>query len=191
MNNIAQNTKITSTDINTLISECNNKLSLSGGRMNGTIYFDDVGDIGYSNNSDYRTLWINRNTGNAIGIFDTDSPSNPGTILLRASNGSSSSDFWLYPNGKATLGGHSVITSVGGTIDKIHTSELEIKHNKLYFQGDADTFITRNWDTTNGYYYLVIQAGTWGSCGRVEIYDNESPNETGAVALIAAALIWS
>lgn len=31
-----------------------------------------------------------------------------------------------------------------------------------------------------------MQAGTWGNCGRVEVYDNESPNEAGAVALIAA-----
>ena len=342
MNAITQSTKITSSDINTLISECNNKLSLSGGTMSGVIiqsgntlarrnvsddrliifggtnaadgsylrlsgkdeagyngkaiilatdgtntssfevnpngtaiiggktiltsaggtvtgalYFGGVGSMGISDNADYRTLWINRNSGNAIGIFDTNSPSNPGTLLLRASNGSSNSDFWLYPDGKATLGGHSVITSAGGTMtgyikhnvgdilsniadnqwtsikggsgynkgaavtlygqdyndgqaeliaykdgvgtqkinihpsngvttDKIHTSELEIKYSKLYFQGDVDTFITRNWDTTNGYYYLVMQAGTWGSCGRVEVYDNESPHEAGAVALIAA-----
>lgn len=349
MNALSQNTKITSTDINTLISELNGKLNLSGGVMTGALYFGAVGSMGISDNADYRTLWINRNSGNAIGIFDTDSPSNPGTLLLRASNGSSSSDFWLYPDGNATLGSHSVLTSAGGAIDfvnlpgssrlkgefgyvdgnwfcetnlgytqevsgaklilrrgdssafeqngmaglmaqhsdgranyflvypdgtayvnnsqvitsaggtmtgyikhnvgdilsniadnqwtsikggsghnkgaavtlygqdyndgqaeliaykdgvgtqkinihpsngvttdKIHTSELEIKYSKLYFQGDVDTFITRNWDTTNGYYYLVMQAGTWGSCGRVEVYDNESPHEAGAVALIAA-----
>ena len=37
MNNITQNTKITTTDINALISECNGKLNLSGGTLNGAL----------------------------------------------------------------------------------------------------------------------------------------------------------
>ena len=45
MNTITQNTKITSTDINTLIEECNNKLSLSGGKLTGRltgVYYDQL-----------------------------------------------------------------------------------------------------------------------------------------------------
>lgn len=42
MNNITQNTKITSTDINALISELNGKLNLSGGVMTGRINLKDT-----------------------------------------------------------------------------------------------------------------------------------------------------
>lgn len=45
MNNITQNTKITSTDINALISELNGKLNLSGGDLTGRIRFKMDTDV--------------------------------------------------------------------------------------------------------------------------------------------------
>jgi hypothetical protein len=47
LNNIAQNTKITSTDINNLISELNGKLNLSGGTMTGQIKFTSGNSDGW------------------------------------------------------------------------------------------------------------------------------------------------
>ena len=123
MNALSQNTKITASDINTLISECNNKLSLSGGTLTGSLYFGAVGSIGISDNADYRTLWINRNSGNAIGIFDTDSPNHPGALFLRTNDGSRGTDLWLFPDGTAKIAGSDILTSAGGTMTGY------IKHN--------------------------------------------------------------
>jgi hypothetical protein len=174
MNALSQNTKITASDINTLISELNGKLNLSGGTLTGYIKHN-VGDI-LSNIADNQWTSIKGGSGHdkgaAVTLYGQDY--NDGVAeLIAHKDGVGTQKIHIHP-------------SNGVTTDKIHTSELEIKHTKLYFQGDEDTFITRNWDTTNGYYYLVMQAGTWGNCGRVEIYDNESPKEAGAVALIAA-----
>ena len=47
MNALSQNTKITASDINTLISELNGKLNLSGGTMTGQIKFTSGHNIGW------------------------------------------------------------------------------------------------------------------------------------------------
>lgn len=91
-------------------------LKTSGGTMEGSLHFGGVGDIRYSDNSDYRTLWINRNEGSAIGVFSTDSPSNPGALLLRASDGGRSTDLWLHPEGSSELDGYDILTAKGGTL---------------------------------------------------------------------------
>ncbi|MBR5184888.1 MAG: hypothetical protein IKW19_01190 [Akkermansia sp.] len=91
-------------------------LKTSGGAMEGSLHFGGVGGIRYLDNSDYRTLWINRNEGDAIGVFSTDSPSNPGALLLRANDGSRSTDMWVHPDGIAELAGHDILTAKGGTL---------------------------------------------------------------------------
>ena len=173
MNALSQNTTINASDINTLISEVSGKLNLSGGTITGYIKHN-VGDV-LSNVSDNQWTSIKGGTahdkGAAVTLYGQDY--NDGVAeLIAHKDGVGTQKIHIHP-------------SNGVTTSKIHTDELEIKYNKLYFQGDQDTFVARNWDTTNGYYYLVMQASTWGSCGRVEVYDNESPNEAGAVALIA------
>ena len=174
MNTITKNTIITYTDINTIITECNNKLSLSGGTITGTIYFDDVGDISYSNNSDYRTLWIDRDNGNAIGIFDTDSPSNPGTILLRANDGSRTSDFWLYPNGTATLGGHSVLTSAGGTL----TGQIKKASGSIISCTSDASYLSINGGTDYKHGARIVLSGkdTSGWTGELQLEAHDGTN---------------
>ena len=91
-------------------------LTSAGGVLNSILHIGGVGQISFSDNSDYRTLWINRNTGNAIGVFASDSPVHPGAIFLRASDGSRGTDLWLFPDGTAEIAGNDILTSAGGTI---------------------------------------------------------------------------
>ena len=84
MNTITQNTKITSTDINTLIEECNNKLSLSGGTMAGPIKRNG-GDVllnASPNGAIYLCGGETRSTGSYIMLKPKDHSNNEGEILL-------------------------------------------------------------------------------------------------------------
>mgnify|MGYP003292715789 CR=1 FL=1 len=141
MNNIAQNTKITTTQINTLISEIDGKLNLSGGDITGRVTFK-----------------LNSNVGGALGV-------NPGPCLRITGGGWSAAEsgayIQLYPKESpetTSYAGNVRIVAQDGT----NSSTLDIKptymqySNYLQFNNGAISQIRKS----NNDSYLEITGGT-------------------------------
>jgi hypothetical protein len=125
MNALSQNTKITASDINTLISECNGKLNLSGGTITGTLYFTDRGMItGNHSSSPNKSLeiyadidgWSGNGAGIAMRSKDAEA-SDKGMVTIRAGDGTNTNYIRLSPDGVFTHNGNNVITSAGGSMN--------------------------------------------------------------------------
>ena len=141
MNNIAQNTKITTTQINTLISEIDGKLNLSGGDITGRVTFK-----------------LNSNVGGALGV-------NTGPCLRITGGGWSAAEsgayIQLYPKESpetTSYAGNVRIVAQDGT----NSSTLDIKptymqySNYLQFNNGAISQIRKS----NNDSYLEITGGT-------------------------------
>ena len=111
MNAITQNTKITSTDINTLISECNNKLSLSGGVLTGRIDLKDTNHaLGELTEDTWHTspLQFYDKNNKRIGLVQTALRANGHSFIrIQAENGLDSIGFLeIQSNGMTINNGH-------------------------------------------------------------------------------------
>jgi hypothetical protein len=116
MEQITQNTKITSTDINTLISELNGKLNLSGGTLNGTLTFSKTNTKVWDfSNDNYKGLEIvvggqHEQTGASLNLYHKDSKTSPGVFFLCAADGTNKKFLLGHPNGSLTWDTKEVAT---------------------------------------------------------------------------------
>lgn len=126
MNALSQNTKITVFDINTLISECNGKLNLSGGTITGSINLNNVGIISGYSNDDYRVAQFTSDTNSGFYAISGSSNNQTGSFICRACvDGVTIHDLTGNVDGTLIWDGHNVITSKGGVI----TGNLKISGN--------------------------------------------------------------
>lgn len=128
MNALSQNTKITVSDINTLISECNSKINSGGGNITGSFTFfnnwgDNIGEIGGNISTNNNCLRITGGEGDydksgaVIQLFNRIHSSKAGFVEIRTDNGTNTYTLTLTPTGTLTWGGNNIITSAGGTIN--------------------------------------------------------------------------
>lgn len=125
MNALSQNTKINVTDINTLISECNGKLNLSGGTLTGnlitpSLQFTNSGVISSSNDAQYKSLsitsenvWANELPFILMRKIDATN-TDKGCVTINAGDGTNYARVNLYPSGSFTLNGKTILTSASG-----------------------------------------------------------------------------
>ena len=158
MNTITQNTKITSTDINTLISECNNKLSLSGGVMTGPIQFggavrnvaaaDTTGEVTLCGG----TAW---NTGAFIAVHGKDHAGLESVVDISARHPDTDvvCQLFLRPGEMPLANGSPVLTAAGGTM----TGTLFFSNANIYSDNDSSVF------TLHG-------GPTWDKCPKLRFF---------------------
>ena len=143
MNAIIQNTKITSTDINSLISELNGKLNLSGGTMTGNLTLANSLFLG-TNPSEVPLIGGTQDTSKNpfIQFYNGSFGTDPGKLRFVACRADGSRGILeLLPEGTAKLGGNAILTSAGGTM--------------------TGNVVNRNVD--NGYIYIAGGTGTGGA----------------------------
>jgi hypothetical protein len=120
MEQIIKNTKITSTDINNLISELNGKLNLSGGTLNGRLEFSQSGSGGgYIYPSD-NTFYVggrgqDGKDSSFIRFYGLDSDS-PGSFVIHTRNNDGGWGCGLFGNneGKLWWNNNEVLTTASG-----------------------------------------------------------------------------
>ena len=122
MNALTQNTKITSTDINTLISECNGKLNLSGGTLSGRLDFSQSecgGGYIYPSNNTFYVGGRGQDGRDAsfIRFYGLDSDS-PGSFAIHTRKTNGDWGCGLFGNNEGNLwwNDNKVLTSAGGDL---------------------------------------------------------------------------
>ena len=109
----------------------NSVLTSAGGTVNGT-FFTSVENALVRNNTTSRLVIMGgENWGGANIIMNgKDRASDPGIIYLQTNDGKNNPGMKLFPDGRATWNGHSILTSAGGEIAgslKIKDGEITIK----------------------------------------------------------------
>ena len=256
MNAITQNTKITSSDINSIISELNGKLDLSGGTLTGPLSGTGVifrgnnaeGYAGFEANYGGAELLLyggSRTDGyaglvelkaisdNASSIFGFSPSGNllidgetvlnsagatkvsmpilipsggsltgaagdlstvifgvhgnyekpcvilwggdgAEKVLIRAQNKNAMNNFWLYPDGTATLGGHSVLTSAGGTL----TGQIKKASGSIISCTSDASYLSINGGTDYKHGARIVLSGkdTSGWTGELQLEAHDGTN---------------
>lgn len=114
MNALKQNTKITVSDINTLISECNGKLNLSGGTITGKLYFTGSYIINNKAGGEIRIVCSEDEAvvgRTALILFERENSNYPGYFYLRSADATKTTDLIGKPDGTLTWGGKNVLTT--------------------------------------------------------------------------------
>ena len=179
MNAITQNTKITSTDINKLISECNNKLSLSGGTLTGPLYTPGYGCITSENTTEQKSLALfgcssKRETCASINLKSIEDPNEAGYFYINAKDDTNGKSLVGTPSGSLTWNGNDVITSAGGTFK-----------SNVYFKNSS----TKIWDFSSTSYkgFEIAVGGQHEQTGAsLNLYHKDSSNSPGAFFITAA-----
>jgi hypothetical protein len=169
MNALSKNTKITVSDINTLISELNGKLNLSGGTMTGTITFSS-GRIGELSTKEFvlqGEMITSSSYSNcpALVIRTKDHTSDPGSIGFYCRNQDITNVFMCSPTNGLTYNNKHIVRSVNG-IQASNDGNCILP----YFTDIATLGITKYSDAPNGYYgvyspsrYSDAPVSNWGS----------------------------
>lgn len=122
MEQITQNTKITSTDINTLISELNGKLNLSGGKITGCLFLNNP-DYSYlcarttNDNSVIVCGGSNMSSGSTLRVCGIEHSSLAGSFVLTATDGTNNKQLIGRPDGTLYWNNNNVLTSAGGVMN--------------------------------------------------------------------------
>ena len=111
MNALNQNTKITVSDINTLISELNGKLNLSGGKLTGELIRSGVFVTGVTDSGRLVLRGGTDSTSSLLQLVGKNSSDMAGWVALTASDGTNTNHLTVQPNGIGTLNGQQIITS--------------------------------------------------------------------------------
>lgn len=168
MEQITQNTKISASDINTLISELNGKLNLSGGKITGCLFLNNP-NYSYlcartTNDSDVIVCGgSNMSSGSTLRVCGIERSSLAGTFVLTATDGTNNKQLIGYPNGSLTWGSDNVITSrymQNGSVSVISN----YRNNEL---GSEIFLFCRSSDSTIGHKNLHgrILLRTWNEEG--------------------------
>ena len=137
MNALTQNTKITASDINTLISELNGKLNLSGGTLNGVLRITSPRAIEGSRDNKYLVIAadeIDAYKNCSIFLHNIKSQDNAGCFQLRASDGTNTQLLHGSPTGTLSWGGNEIPTSKTGVAWKAEHDSLGNVISDMYFK---------------------------------------------------------
>ena len=172
MEQITQNTKITSTDINTLISELNGKLNLSGGTLNGTLTFSKTNTKVWDFLSDnYKGLEIvvggqHEQTGASLNLYHKDSKTSPGVFFLCAADGTNKKFLFGSPDGELTWNSTPVATYNAPTYTTDYATTHPYIGRVCFIRGTVDTAPNNS---------LIISYGVGnGWFGQLCLIDNDS-----------------
>ena len=206
MNALSQNTKITVSDINSLISECNGKLNLSGGTLTGAIYTPGYGCISSENTSSQKSLALlgcssKHETCASINLKSAEDSDEPGFFFISAKDDTNGIKSLVgKPNGTLTWNGNEVATNnivPSAVVNEVHPIQNRLCVIKASVDNAPNngcilsySISNPNWigqlfigdNATQGLYYRGASNGAWCAWKKVFIATEEEklqfPNGT-------------